>query len=223
MKNRVLFFVFTISLAFFTSSCVTTHYRTPEVADEGKMKVSCSDPERLTDQFLAINCTFENTSQDWFDLESSDVSIAKEKRIQPITADQTRSFLKSYEFQKKQNETNTNLLLSSLVVVGAVATLSGNSSVSGVGAGVAGGALATAIARDARKAIRDAQYPEYGEDHILGAKVNLPPKLYVRRSAIFQVKNPDEAVNEIEICFKAPKVECLVVKSPSSYNRPNRG
>ena len=221
MKNRVLFFA--ISLSFFASSCVTTHYRTPDVAHEGKMKVSCSDPERLTDQFLAVSCTFENTSQDWMDLESSGVNLANEKRIEPLTADQTRSFLKSYEFQTKQNETNTNLLLSSLVVVGAVATLSGNSSVSGVGAGVAGGALATAVGRDVRKTIHDAQYPEYGEDHILGAKVNLPPNLYVRRSAIFQVKNGEEAINEIEICFKAPKVECLVVKSSTSYNRSRRG
>lgn len=212
-------------LSAYLSSCVTTHYRDPETAADGKLKISCSNPDWLTDQFGVVSCTFENMTQNWVDVQSSEIKISDStnSNFSPLTAEQTHSFIKSYEFKRKQSDTNTDLVLTSLVIGGLAASLSSNANVSGVGLGVAGTSAAYGAGREVSRTIHGAQYPNYGEDHILGPNVSIPAGLFVRRSAIFEVRGLKRDIASVEICFTQPQVECIVTAMSPSRGARHRG
>lgn len=216
--------VFTIFFALTFSACVTTHYNAPEVVADGKLDVSCSRPDWLTNQFAAVTCTFENKSDDWIDLEATKVSTEGNRSVMPLTAGQTNSFLTAYQFKKQQSDANTDLVLTSLVIAGlGVAAASENSSTSAVGAAVAIGAAGYDLGRSIDKKIHDAQYPEYGNSHILGPKVQIPAKLFIRRAMIIQAEKKNLEIQSLNICLGAPKVECFAakIKTPPALTGPN--
>lgn len=193
------------------SGCVTTHYGETNSLGEGKIHASCSNPESLTSEFASVSCTFENMTDQWVDVEAVQAGFKDDgKVISPLTPEQTLAFMKAYRYKKTKDDTNFNLAVGSLALAGvAVAAASGNSSVARTGAAVGLGALATSAGGQVIDEVHDAQYPRYGEAHMLGPATNIPAKLFVRRTIIFQSTPRRLSRGQLEICMKLPNIECF--------------
>lgn len=204
------------------SGCVTTHYLAPQTVANGKLNVSCSNPEWLTDHYAAVSCTFENNTEDFVALEASDVHMTSPSLQRPLNADQTSSFLSSYRFKTQQAETTTHILLNSLVVTGLAAGLSGHAPVSEIGTGSALAAAGTGVIRHVASELHTAQHPDYAENHLLGPKTGIPAKLFVRRSAIFKMDAATSDIAGMQICLTQPVAECFMAQTNSAAGNARR-
>ena len=217
--------VLVIMSCFATSGCVTTHYQSPQAVASGTLGVSCSKPDWLTDEFAAITCTFENKTNSWLDLEATDALTEGNQNLRALSADQTNSFLTAYKFKKTKDNANTNLVVASLVIAGlAVAAGSGHSHVGPAGLGAAAAATGYETYREVDQSVHQAQYPDYGNSHILGPKVQIPAKLFLRRSMIIQAAKKETEIGALDICLSSPQIECFTVniEIPPAPSGPNR-
>lgn len=205
--GMVVLGVITVAL----NGCVTTHYGQTNSLSDGKMTASCSQPERLTSEFVSVSCTFENETDDWIDLEATEASFTDEGfKINPLTPPQTLAFMKAYKFEETKNAMNFNMAVGSLALVGfATGALSGNTSLGSTAAAVGLGAVAAGAGKNIADEMHSAQYPQYGEAHLLGPVTSIPAKLFVRRTMIFQSTQRRLKSAQLEICIKQPKNECF--------------
>lgn len=221
-------------LGLLVSGCVTTHYGRESNVAEGKLHVSCSNLQWITDQFASVSCSFENMTNEWVNVEVESVKIIRSKEtIVPLSPSQTMAFAKAYQFEKDKNDSNTGLALSAVMVGGlVVAGASGNSHVATAGAGAALGAAGYTVGKKIAEDIHNIQYARYSEDHILGGETSIPAKLFVRKAAVFQISDPSVAFEasapaarqaRLEICFKTPKVECISPQDSVAKERKRGG
>lgn len=186
--------------------CVTTHDSKAQFSRGQVYAVSCSLNDPLSHVYFdGLTCTTENKTSDWIEVQARSVTVENgDPRFTVLSPEETAEYVESVEFsQEKKNATN-QILFSGLVVAAAVAA--GSSSDSDAAASFAAGvAIGTA---GATSQAGETTYT-YGENHILGKPMRIPPAMHLKRNFIIQRKSQDDFYRQVRICFSSPESECI--------------
>ncbi|MCX6116534.1 MAG: hypothetical protein NT027_03260 [Proteobacteria bacterium] len=197
----------TLPLVFGLNSCVTVHHGIENNFDD--LLVSCSSPEVLTGRFFAVSCSFENSSDKWLSFKSTKLIPSQGHDSTFLDADHTQDFLSAYSFEVQKDRANTSLtagglILASLIVAGSTQ----DSTISDAAGATAIGISAATIGHEEYNHIRRVNRPVFGNSHILGPTTRIPPKLFVRKTAIFEGDPSHKGLSSIELCLEIDSNIC---------------
>lgn len=204
---RATLLIFTLS----TSGCVTTHRGDLTLNKKQQYGISCAkNPNVDAKHFLLVTCTIENSTAQWLNVkfESFELQGGSTKLSTP---EEIAAFDESYQYKSEQDGYNNALLLSSLVVTGAVLSASsGNPTVRSAGTVAA---ISSGVALTARKVdgVRNSVSHAYGSQHLLGQVLKIPPEMFTRRSVVLEITKKTLPSDTATICTSAPEKECMNV------------
>lgn len=205
------------------ASCVTTHYGDEVNSAKKDFAVSCGRDFNIDDNvFVSVSCSIENLSHSWelFEVQKINVSTTAGKQAHVSTPEELSDFLTAFQYKRQMVNNNTDVLLSGLIVVGAVAALSGGKTVAPVGAATAVGAATYGAGRDIKHSYDKVQFGDlaasrgavaYGPEHLMGQSFRIPGGMFVRKHLLLEIPDADQKAKEIEVCFKSPATECITV------------
>lgn len=218
--------VLSIILIWLTCGCVTIHQGYIYNFSEKQLAVSCGKDLSIShEKIKSVTCAFENTGDSWLEVKVGSFYPNAGQGSESLTVlspDRVQSFVTAYSFQRKMSEHNTNLVLAGLVIGSAIGSgsskgiVSTGSSAALVGAVAAGAAIEAA---NSHYQAMDLRYT-YGDGHILGSSFELPPKSFLRKTALIEDAN-DIWPASIELCIELPEKSCQVLPfwSPRDHQR----
>jgi len=197
------------------SGCVTTHSNAPVVmSDDGGLLVSCDTSNSFDHpMFTRLLCTFENTTVAW---QSIRVTGFRANGTKLSTADEARLVYASSASKSAQDEFNTGMVITTMIIGGAlVAAAAGEgSSVGNVGTAAALGGTGYTLARGVNEAATNAQ--EFGATDLQtsngsDAVVRIPPKSFVKRALLLELAQAEAPPLVGEICIKNTTEICNTI------------
>lgn len=197
------------------TACVTTHQNPPTKGSNASFLASCNTRgEVQTDYFRIINCTIENTGDDWLDVKVENVTMLPETTLAKVSsAREIGDLAKAYSYSEAQSDHNIGAGLATLAVAGFVAAAAGGGGNTS-GAGAAAIVTSTSISsfRSLSKAHDQAEHagkPAFTNDHLLGDGFSVPPGLFTRKQLVIQIRRDAEQPEALRVCFEAPAKECM--------------
>lgn len=183
------------SLSLLFVACATTHPGVVAKGDSSKLVVSVDNNKDISDKYyLFLEYTFENKSSEWMSVNVPQLGF-NHQDTEILTNDKLSAWIEGAELKLKKSQYNTNLILSSMVVVGAVAggaSSNGNVQVAGLAtAGLAATAGAVQEVQSVQQKANSGQKGLNGTVHVPKSHVLVPfqvaPESYVKKWVVVRV------------------------------------
>lgn len=217
-------FVLAGLLIVLTVGCVTTHTGREYQYGDSSLVVSCEKDTSVSHEHIkSLSCVFENTGSNWIEVQTTEFApTASADEFVVLTPARIESFLTAYRFEHEKNRHNFDMALAGLVIGGAV--LAAKSPEAGLGT------IAVATSVGALSEINDSVDhasggARFGAQHILGSKFEVPPKSFVRRSALIESKSgafPRSATLCLQSAAETLRPDALAVCQVHSFLEPRQ-
>jgi uncharacterized protein YceK len=184
LKNIALLL---ITLTLF-SGCAKIH-NSQFAKSSGELKISGERLEEFSNENISMfTLTFENIGEKWLTIEDLNISFGDEvdSAIKTVKGEDFITYLKAIQLRNSIDRHNKNLLIGTVIGVGAIVAGSSNSQATkNIGAGISLGGLGTGVYGDI-SSYRDSleRAGGYPENHILAGKFRVPPKLFVKKFTV---------------------------------------
>ncbi|MEP6654284.1 MAG: hypothetical protein ABJA82_13050 [Myxococcales bacterium] len=154
------------------------------------LKVSATEISDASSRYFGmIEVTFENDSAAWRQIDRIDLDFGTPDRNQSVVipwGDDVDTWSDAISVRNAVRTANTQMVLSTLAIVGAVGAAAGGHHGHGAGAAVGGvlsiGALGALYARDQQEQAEAASAgPRFANNHLLAMPIRVPPGLFTKR------------------------------------------
>jgi hypothetical protein len=146
--------------------------------------------------FRAIDFTFENTTGSWLRITDISLDFADEKLNRSITVpigQDIVDWVNATNLNNRISSYNKDMLLSGLVLVGAIAGMQGNSSSQQSGNLMLSGGVSAMAADSINKGLDAVQNAKLiPTNHLLSVPFAIPPGLFVKKWVLLHTSVPDD-------------------------------
>lgn len=218
MKNKASLLVLTVLPILFLQSCASLHsnyqgvYVPRENANENAVESPIVVSGDISDKmystyFRVVNFTLENTSNHWARISNVSVDFQDEKLNHSIkipVGNQIAAWVKSMELKNAITQYNTSLMLSGLVLVGAIAGAQGNSNSQLAGTAMMTAGVGSMVSDDLSNNLDEIQNAKMiPKTHLLSGDFDIPPGMFTKKWILLESPDANNVpVQKIAINFE---------------------